>query len=179
METTDSYAFNNRYWWLMLIIGIISIICGIWVFRNPIESYFAMAVYFSFIFILYGINEIIQAFSNQHLPYWGWRIVIGLIDLIIGFILLSNIFWTVDLLPYLVGIVLMFTGINFIGQSSILSAKKQKSWGWVLTGGILTLLFAFLIIFHPLFGILDLIFWTGLAFIFGGISAIVYAFALK
>ena len=46
METTDSYAFNNRYWWLMLIIGIISIICGIWVFRNPIESYFAMAVYF-------------------------------------------------------------------------------------------------------------------------------------
>jgi uncharacterized membrane protein HdeD (DUF308 family) len=73
----------------------------------------------------------------------------------------------------------MFTGINFIGQSSILSAKKQKSWGWVLTGGILTLLFAFLIIFHPLFGILDLIFWTGLAFIFGGISAIIYAFALK
>ena len=71
METTDSYVLNNRYWWLMLIIGIISIICGIWVFRNPIESYFAMAVYFSFIFILYGINEIIQALADKHLNGMG------------------------------------------------------------------------------------------------------------
>lgn len=179
METNHSYVFNNRYWWLMIIIGILSILCGIWVFQNPIESYFAMAIYFSLIFILYGINEIIQAFSNRQTPYWGWGLVTGVIDLIIGFILLGNLLWTIDVLPYLVGIVLMFTGINYIGQASIMSSERHKSWGWVLTGGIFTLIFAFLIIFHPLFGALDLIFWTGLAFIFGGISAIVYAFALK
>ena len=43
METTETYSSNNRYWWLMLIIGILSILCGIWVFRNPVESYFAQA----------------------------------------------------------------------------------------------------------------------------------------
>ena len=48
-----------------------------------------------------------------------------------------------------------------------------------MTGGILTLIFAFLIIFHPLFGIFNIIVWTGLAFIFGGISAIFYSFSLK
>ena len=51
METTETYSSNNRYWWLMLIIGILSILCGIWVFRNPVESYFALAVYFSIMFM--------------------------------------------------------------------------------------------------------------------------------
>ena len=83
------------------------------------------------------------------------------------------------MLPYLVGFILMFAGISFIGQSSVMQSYHSPSWGWVLAGGILTLIFAFLIIFHPLFGAFNIIIWTGLAFIFGGISAIFYSFALK
>ena len=65
METKDSYIPGNRYWWLMLIIGILSIFCGIWVFRHPVESYFALAVYFSIMFILFGIGEIISASDRK------------------------------------------------------------------------------------------------------------------
>ena len=83
------------------------------------------------------------------------------------------------MLPYLVGFILMFVGIDFIGQSSQMQSLRIPNWGWVLTGGILTLIFSFLIIFHPLFGILNIIVWTGLAFIFGGISAVIYSLALK
>ena len=146
METTETYSSNNRYWWLMLIIGILSILCGIWVFRNPVESYFALAVYFSIMFILYGIGEIVNAFAGQRYRNWGWGLAVGILDLVIGFILLGNLAWAADLLPYVVGFILMF---------------------------------AFLIIFHPLFGIFNIIVWTGLAFIFGGISAIFYSFSLK
>ena len=74
METTETYSSNNRYWWLMLIIGILSILCGIWVFRNPVESYFALAVYFSIMFILYGIGEIVNAFAGQRYRNWGWGV---------------------------------------------------------------------------------------------------------
>lgn len=179
METTDNYMPSYRYWWFMLIIGILSILCGIWVFQNPIESYFALAIYFSIIFVMYGIYEIIYAFSNRRNHNWGWGLATGIIDLIIGFILMGNLLWTADALPYLVGFVLMFTGINFISQASIMQSFRLPQWGWILTGGILTLIFAFLIIFHPLFGAFDIVIWTGLAFIFGGISAIFYAFALK
>ncbi len=179
METTNNYIPTNRYWWLMLIIGILSIACGIWVFRNPVESYFALAVYFSIMFIMYGIGEIVNAFAGRHFRYWGWGLAIGILDLIIGFILLGNLVWTADMLPYLVGFILMFAGISFIGQSSVMQSYHSPSWGWVLAGGILTLIFAFLIIFHPLFGAFNIIIWTGLAFIFGGISAIFYSFALK
>lgn len=179
MQTTEIYSSGNKYWWLMLIIGILSIICGIWVFRNPVESYFALAIYFSIMFILYGIGEIVNAFASQRYRNWGWSLAMGIIDLVIGFLLLSNLDWAADLLPYVVGFILMFTGINFIGQSSTMQALRVSNWGWVLVGGILTLIFSFLIIFHPLFGIFNIIVWTGLAFIFGGISAIFYSFALK
>lgn len=179
METTESYTSNNRYWWLMLIIGILSVICGIWVFRNPVESYFALAIYFSIMFILFGIGEIIYASTGTRYRNWGWGLATGILDLVIGFLLLANLGWTVEVLPYLVGFILMFIGIGYIGQSSQMQTLRIPNWGWLLAGGILTLIFAFLIIFHPLFGIFNIIVWTGLAFIFGGISAIFYSFSLK
>lgn len=179
METVENYSKTNKYWWLTLIIGILSVVCGIWVFRNPVESYLALAIYFSLMFILFGISEIVNAFASQLYRNWGWGFAMGIIDLVIGFILLNNVEWAADMLPYLVGFILMFVGISFIGQSSQMQTLRIPNWGWVLTGGIMTLIFAFLIVFHPLFGVFNIIIWTGLAFIFGGISAIFYSFALK
>lgn len=31
METVKNYKGTYKYWWLMLIVGILSILCGIWV----------------------------------------------------------------------------------------------------------------------------------------------------
>lgn len=179
METVENYRGTYKYWWIMLIIGILSILCGIWVFRNPVESYFALAVYFCIMFILFGVGEIVNAFSNQRVRNWGWGLAIGILDLIIGFILLANLGWAIDILPFAVGFILMFLGIDFIGWSTQMQTLHIPNWGWVLAGGILTLIFSFLIIFHPLFGVFNIIIWTGLAFIFGGISAILFSFALR
>lgn len=178
METVENYR-SYKYWWLMLIIGILSVLCGIWVFRNPIESYFALTTYFCIMFILFGINEIVHAFANQRYRNWGWGLATGIIDVIIGCIFLANLEWAIDILPYAVGFILMFLGIDFIGWSTQMQSLKVRNWGWVLTGGILTLIFSFLIIFHPLFGVFNIIIWTGLAFIFGGISAIMFSLALR
>ena len=111
--------------------------------------------------ILYGIGEIVNAFAGQLYRNWGLGLAVGILDLVIGFILLGNLAWAADLLPYVVGFILMFVGIGFIGQSSQMQSFRIPNWGWVLTGGILTLIFAFLIIFHPLFGIFNIIVWTG------------------
>ncbi|WP_251619846.1 HdeD family acid-resistance protein [Odoribacter lunatus] len=178
METMENYR-SHKYWWLMLIVGILSILCGIWVFRHPVQSYFALAMYFCIMFILFGISEIINATSYQRVKNWGWSLAMGIIDLIIGLIFLSNLNWAIDILPYAVGFILMFLGIDFIGWSTQMQTHKITNWGWVLTGGILTLIFAFLIIFHPLFGIFNIIIWTGLAFIFGGLSSVIFSLTVR
>lgn len=179
METVETYKATFKYWWMMLIVGIISILFGIWVFKNPVESYIGLSIYFCLMFILIGVSEIINAFSGKRHGSWGWGFSMGIIDLIIGFILLANLGWAATILPYAVAFILMFKSIDFIGQATQMQALKIPNWGWLLTGGILTLIFSFLIIFHPIFGMFNIVVWTGLAFIFGGISAIIFSFAIK
>lgn len=179
METVESYKETFKYWWLMLIVGILSILFGIWIFKNPVESYIGLSIYFCIMFILIGISEMINAFSGKKQKSWGWGFSMGIIDLVIGCILLVNLEWAADVLPYAVAFILMFKGIDFIGQSTQMQTLQMSNWGWVLTGGILTLIFSFLIIFHPLFGILNIVVWTGMAFLFGGISAIIFSFAIR
>lgn len=179
MEAITNYRQSFKYWWLGLIVGILSIIFGIWIFRNPIESYYGLAMYFSIMFIFLGFTEIINAFSGKRHSQWGWGLTMGILDFIIGFLMLYNLNWAADILPYIVGFILMFKGIDFIGYAFQMQTARISNWGWLLIAGVLTLIFSFLIIFHPLFGMLNIIVWTGLAFIFGGISAIIFSITVR
>lgn len=179
METVESYKETYKYWWLMLIVGLLSILFGIWVFKNPVESYLGLSIYFCIMFILIGFSEMINAFSGKRHRAWGWGFTMGIIDLAIGILLLSNLSWAAEILPYAIAFILMFKGIDFIGQSTQMQSLGMANWGWLLIGGIMTLLFSFLIIFHPLFGMLNIVVWTALAFIFGGISAIIFAVSIR
>lgn len=179
METITTYKQSFKYWWLGIIVGILSIVFGIWIFRNPIESYLGLAMYFSIMFILIGISEIINAFTGKRHRQWGWSLTMGILDFVIGFLLLYNLAWAADILPYVVAFILMFKGIDFIGYATQMQTQRIANWGWLLFAGILTVLFSFLIIFHPLFGVFNIIVWTGLAFIFGGISAIIFSLTVR
>ena len=133
-------------------------------------------MYFSIVIIVIGISEIMNAFAGGNSRHWGWGLFIGLLDLIIGFILLIHPIITEDILPYIVGFILMFKSIDYIAESLQMSSLKIRGWGWIFIAGIITLFFSFMIVFYPLFGIFNIIIWTGLSFIFAGISSFVYAF---
>ncbi|WP_200859806.1 hypothetical protein [Winogradskyella psychrotolerans] len=54
METTvlNSTLLVTKNWWLSILIGLVYIILGVWVFRTPLASYISLSVIFS-IFILF------------------------------------------------------------------------------------------------------------------------------
>jgi uncharacterized membrane protein HdeD (DUF308 family) len=78
-----------------------------------------------------------------------------------------------------VGIWLVIRGAALISYSIDLRKHHADSWGWLLTGGILTLLFALLIIFNPLIGALFIVLWAGIGFIIAGIFNILLAFHFR
>lgn len=162
--------------WLYIIMGIILLVFGIGIIRHPAVSYYGLAMYFSIIIIVLGISEVMNAFAGTSSRHWGWSLFIGILDLIIGFILLIHPVITESIIPYIVGFILMFKSIDYIAESLQMSSLKIRGWGWIFAAGIITLFFSFMIVFHPLFGILNIIIWTGLSFIFAGISSFVYAF---
>ncbi len=179
METKQAKPIRAKYWWVTLLVGIIAVICGIWVFSHPVASYYTLAIYFAVMLFVLGINEIVNAVDHRKTRNWGWGLAMGILDVVIGFILILNIHLSAVMLPYVLGFLLMFWGIGFIVWATDLQALKVKNWGWMLACGILTMLFAFMIIFHPVFGAWNIVMWTGLALLFGGISAIILSFSQK
>jgi uncharacterized membrane protein HdeD (DUF308 family) len=169
-----------KHWYLSLILGILFVFVGIWVFRTPIESYIALALIFSLTCFISGICEIIYSTANRkELHNWGWILAGGIIHLLLGFWLITSPLITVTILPLFAGFMLMFLSMHAMGYAFDLKSLAIKGWGWLLTLGISGILFSFLLFWNPLFAGLTIVFYTGSAFITLGIYRIILSFKLK
>ena len=173
-------AYEARYWWLSLITGILFIITGFWVFRTPVESYLMLAVLFSVVFFVNGIIEIYTAISERkETDGWGWILAGGILDLIIGFILMTYPAISISILPFIVGFGLMFRSIMAIGISINMQIYEVKNWGWMLFFGIIGLLFSIFLLMNPVIAGLSIVVWTAMAFLVIGFYKIWLAFQLR
>lgn len=158
-----------------LISGIIMLILGIVVWANPLSSLYAMAIYFGGAVFLLGCGYITFSFSE----YSGWYFVVGLLDLFIGLILLTNLGLTIQTLPILFAFWFLATGVMQI--SGGLDIKKLGlPWGWSIFSGILGIILAFLILSYQSFGEAVLVLYVGFyIFAFGVLSIAEYLYFRK
>ncbi|NLA63123.1 MAG: HdeD family acid-resistance protein [Bacteroidales bacterium] len=158
-----------KHWYIHLIIGLIFIAIGLWVFASPIQSYAALTIIFSISFLISGIMEIFFATSNRKvLENWGWTLALGVFTALVGIMLIANPAISALTLALYVGFMLMLRSFWAIGSAFDLKDYGVKGWGVSLFIGILGVLFAALLILNPAFGGMTLVIWTGLALIVSG-----------
>ena len=158
-----------KHWYLHLIIGLIFIAVGIWVFASPTQSYTALTIVFSISFLVSGIMEIFFATSNRKvLENWGWTLALGIFTALVGVMLLSNLAISALTLALYVGFMLMIHSFWAIGSAFDLKDYGVKGWGVSLFIGIVGVLFAMLLIVRPAISGMTLVVWTGLALIASG-----------
>ncbi len=182
MGTTilSSAQSTVKHWWISLLVGILYIVAGIWVFKTPLSSYISLSILFSVFIFVSGIFQTIFSISNRNeISGWGWYLVGGIIDLIIGTLLMANPLMTMAILPFYVGFWLLFQGAMSIGLSFQFKSIGVSSWGGLLFLGILTLLFSFLLLANPIFAGFSIVYMTAMAFIMAGIFRIFLSFDLK
>ena len=182
METSSLKTIKNgiKHWYLLLIVGLLYIAVGIWVFLTPLSSYLTLALLFSISFLASGISEIIFSISNRkELDSWGWKLASGLLTAIVGLILLASPLLTITTLPLYVGFVLLFRSIMAISFSIDLHSYGVPQWGWLSFMGVLGLIFSYILIWNPVFAGLTLVYWTGLALITLGIFSISFSAQLN
>ena len=171
---------ETKHWYLSLILGILFIGAGIWVFMTPVSSYLALSILFSVTIFISGISEIIYSISNRkEMDNWGWVLTGGIIDLLFGLWLMSSPLLSIAVLPFVVGFMLMFRSMMAIGFAFDLKDFANSGWGWLLALSILGLLFSFVLLWNPAFAGLSLVICTGCAFITLGIYRIILSFKLK
>lgn len=177
MTQTVKIAKN---WWLLTIVGLAITLLGFWVYLNPLENYIALSILFSTIIFISGIFEIIFALTNSKIiKGWGWMLTSGIFDLMIGIILITKEELTMVILPFIFGIWLIFRGVTQISRGVLIKQARIKNWGWSIFGGILVVIFGFMVIYSPVFGASSIIVWTALSLIILGLFTILFSFIMK
>lgn len=182
MESTvlSTVKSSTKNWWLSIILGVLFILLGIWVFRTPLASYISLSMLFSVFIFISGIFGIIFAVSNRkQMEGWGWHLAGGILDLLIGSLLVLHPAVTMTILPFYVGFWVLFRGIFGIGLSFQFKSFGVPNWGLLLVFGILTVLFSFLLLLNPAFTGLWIVYMTAFAFIVMGIFRIILGFNLR
>lgn len=179
--TLVSSAINGvRNWWLFLIKGLLLLAAGVAILLRPAEGYIGLSVLFSVVIFCVGFAQIAFAVGNrQSMPGWGWTLASGIIDLAIGAFLITFPGVSMATLPFFIGFWLMLRSFYIMGIAFDLNSAGVKGWGWLLGTGILTMIFSWLVLFFPLAGAVGIVYYSAIAFMAGGLAAIVLAFKLR
>ena len=100
-----------KYWFLWLLVGILSIVAGIIALANPFAATLTAELLAGYMFIAIGILTLVSAFQDQG---WGariWALLLGALITIFGFNLVSNPLEGVLTLTFAVAILLMIIGV--------------------------------------------------------------------
>ena len=169
-----------KHWWVFLIIGILLLIGSIWIFRTPTESFINLAQIFSILILISGVFSIIFALTNKEkMDNWGAYLVGGILDVVVGFILLSYPGITLVVFSLFIGFWLMFRGFSTISTSLALKKEGATDWIWILLLGILVIIFALMSIVNPLIGASYLVFTLAFAIFLLGIANIFLSLQLR
>jgi uncharacterized membrane protein HdeD (DUF308 family) len=104
----DSHSQDR---WLMVFAGIVGIVLGVVVMKNPEGTIKVIALIVAIFWLVAGLVDFFRGLTNSDLPDRSARIVFGLMSVIFGVIILVWPAITVGVFAILVGIYAVFFGI--------------------------------------------------------------------
>ncbi|MFV0472070.1 MAG: HdeD family acid-resistance protein [Paludibacteraceae bacterium] len=175
-----SYTNSVRHWYIPLILGILFVVFGIYLFTVPLATYAMLSILFSASFFVSGIFDIFFSIKNSKiLNGWGWYLVGGIISFIMGIYLMIYPQISMVVLPFVVGFTVMFRSFQLLGTALDLKDAGVLRWGNLAVSSVLGIILSFMLIANPLFSGVSIVVLTALSFVFVGIASSVLAFDLK
>ena len=166
----------QKNWYLLLIKGIILILLAILIFMSPADALLTYVLWIGIGFSFAGVVRIVQGFQAKGVVEgWGSIVFEGVMDLVIGFILMAHPALTAAVLPFIFGFWATFYGFFLI----IDAFSGKGSAVWKIIGGILTILIGFSIMFNPIMMGMTMAVWVGIMLLVVGIFNVVGSFSLK
>lgn len=169
-----------KYWWVMLVRGIILVLLGIAMFAWPKATLLVFVVLFAAYLFVDGVMSIIQGFSQRRdgEPS-GWSFAQGILAIAFGIAVLAWPDTIGKVLMVVIGIWAILAGIAGIAAGFRMKQVPGSGWGWFLAWGILALIFGIALIANPAAGILSILWLVALWAIMAGIVFIVASFFVR
>lgn len=170
----------SSYWWFPILFDVIFILTGIWILSSPIESYVQISRIIGVILLISGGIQIFLATSRrEEIPGWAFQATGGLIDVLIGIVLIVNPVILLKVITLFVGIWLIVNSVKLISRAIETRKTRSEAWKWELAYGLALLLLAILFIWHPMVVGFTIAIWTALALILLGIFRIALSLRMR
>ena len=161
-------------------MGVLLLVAAYWMFTTPVESFIGLASLFSALIFVSGLFSVFFALTNKDdIDNFGLYLAGGILDVIIGFILLKYPGLTVVLFSMFIGFWLLFRGFNMISISFKIKSIGDSNWGWILFFGILIVIFAMMSIINPLIGASYLVYTLAFTLVLFGVANIALSLRLR
>lgn len=96
---------------LLAILGVLSIIIGLWAVRHVVLTLLALVVFLGIYWIISGVIDIFTALAHRGTPDRGWTVFTGVLSVIAGLIVLAWPGPTLLVLAIVLGIWLLIFGV--------------------------------------------------------------------
>lgn len=173
-------SYDSEYWWMIRSVGILFVFLGIWIIFSGQQSYYLLSLLLALGILASGILEMLFAFLNRKsISEWCWIFAGGLIDFALGAYLLNYPLISMIVMPMVIGMWLLFRSFMTMDSNIALSVIGIRNWIWVIVISILLILPSLIILINPYFGMINVVIYTGAAFLASGIFRIIFSQQLR
>lgn len=166
----------SKNWWHLLIRGLLVLIFGLIALLNPGIVLASLLLYLGVIAIIGGIVAIIASFRMETDKMAG--IIEGIIMIIIGLLFLFAPGFVLTSIVFFIGIWALISGIMQIVYA--IKLRKIISGEWIaILGGIISIIFAFVLFFNVVGSAAALVMVIGAFALISGILQIILSFKIK
>ncbi len=183
MTTTITVGFTEerepavgRWWWVLLVTGILWILIGLFVLQADAQSAVLIGYLVAFWLIFAGVAEFVEV---ALVPGWRWlHVIVAILFLLGGLAALLAPFQTFTVLAALLGFFLVLKGtVDF--TVGLVVRHEVDLWWMTMTAGILEILLGIWAMGYPGRSAALLILWIGIGGIIRGIVEIIMAFQVR
>lgn len=180
MENIETANGKLNGKWITLLKGVLLIVIGIWMLRMPRESFESFNFIIGLIITIGGISEMaLSLYYRKSLSGYGWHLTSGILDVVLGIFIIANPNAILFLITLLISFWLILRGVLAIRNAFLLKSGGSKRWLWLLIFGIVLILFAIVLIWHPEVIGFTIVFWMAVSFIILGVLRVIVSFKLN
>ncbi|MBF0805615.1 MULTISPECIES: HdeD family acid-resistance protein [unclassified Streptococcus] len=168
----------KRYAWLLLVVGILSLLAGFWVVAHPGMALAGIGIAVAIFFLIDGISNVVQYFANEYKS--GWSLFNGVITTLLAMMLLTDGFGArTAFMTYMIAFWVLFSGITRFMLSFDVKKVNRSTGSTLMWTGILGIITGTLMMMTPFFTAVMISYMVGFTFIYQGIASIVLYFKTK
>ena len=170
----DDVAHIAKEWWLLAVLGVVSVVCGVLAIVYPDITLLAVGIIFGFYLMLAGVFALVEAIVGDAASR-ALSALIGIVALIAGLICLRRPGESLLALVVVLGIYLVVTGVVAL----VRAFASVEHRGWTLLSAVVDLVLGILILSWPDLSLVTLAVFFGISLIFRGAVSVVAAWQLR